>query len=138
VPAVAAATSREGQRPQLSVVLSLLHLRTIHRAEDIGSALKRGVNVCQQQFVNEVLGPFVTELIRNFGGEDATPIQHAFPTAAFWITSRLIKLVRHIAPQGFWGCLPQSTNWVFTEFPRQLFGVASFFGRAKAALRSAR
>jgi len=101
-PSAAVATSREGQRPQLSVALRLLHLRTIHRAENIGSALKRGVNVCQRQFVNEVLGPLVTEFIRNFGGEDATPIQHAFPTAAFSITSRLVKFVRHSAsPKGF-------------------------------------
>jgi hypothetical protein len=78
--------------------LTALHLRTIHRAENIDSTLKRGVNVCQRQFVNEVLGPLVTEFIRNFGGEDATPIQHAFPTAAFSITSRLVKLVRHGAP----------------------------------------
>jgi hypothetical protein len=75
-----------------------LRLRTIHRAENIASALKRSVNVCQRQFVNEVLGPLVTEFIRNFGGEDATPIQHAFPTVAFSITSRLVKLVRHSAP----------------------------------------
>jgi hypothetical protein len=34
-----------------------------------------------RDFVHEVLEPFVTEFIRNFGGEDATPIQHAFPTA---------------------------------------------------------
>src|SRR5262249_4045921 len=78
-------------------------LRTIHRAENIASALKRGVNVCQRQFVNEVLGPLVTKFIRNFGGEDATPIQHAFPTAAFLITSRLVKLVRHSA-------LPQASS----------------------------
>jgi hypothetical protein len=77
-----------------------MRLRTIHRdAENIASALKRGVNVCQRQFVNEVLGPLVTEFIRNFGGEDATPIQHAFPTAAFSITFRLVKLVR-LHPHG--------------------------------------
>jgi uncharacterized protein YjbI with pentapeptide repeats len=88
-----------GANLTLSVALRPLHLR--HRAENIASALKRGVNVCQRQFVNEVLGPLVTEFIRNFGGEDATPIQHAFPTAAFSITSRLVKLVTH------WGCLAQ-------------------------------
>src|SRR5215472_7596982 len=71
--------------------------RAFHRAEDIGSALKRGVNVCQGQLVNEVFGPLVTKFVRNFGREDATPIQHAFPTAAFLITSRLVKLVRHSA-----------------------------------------
>jgi hypothetical protein len=83
------------------VVPRLLLLRTIHRAENIGSALKQGMNVCQRQLVNEVLGPLVTEFIRNFGGEDATPIQHAFPTVAFSITSRLAKFVRHDVPVGF-------------------------------------
>jgi len=43
--------------------------------EDIGSALKRGVNVCQRQLVDEVLGPLVTEFVPNFGREGATPIQ---------------------------------------------------------------
>jgi hypothetical protein len=95
-------------RPQLSVAVRVLRLRTIHRAENIASALKRGVNVCQRQFVNEVLGPLVTEFIRNFGGEDATSIQHAFPTAAFLITSRLVKLVRQSAlPQASRAALEQ-------------------------------
>jgi hypothetical protein len=98
-------------RPQLSVAVRALRLRTIHRAENIASALKRGVNVCQRQFVNEVLGPLVTEFIRNFGGEDPTPIQHAFPTAAFSITSRLVKLVRHSAPPRLLGlALHKSTS----------------------------
>jgi hypothetical protein len=44
-------------------------------AEDIGSALKGGVNVCQRQLVKEVLGPLVTEFVPNFGCEGATPIQ---------------------------------------------------------------
>jgi hypothetical protein len=93
------------------VALRPLRLRTIRRAENIASALKRGVNVCQRQFVNEVLGPLVTEFIRNFGGEDATPIQHAFPTAAFLITSRLVKLVRHSAlPKASRAALHKSTN----------------------------
>ena len=50
-------------------------LRALHRAEDIGSALKRGANVCHRQLVNEVLGPLVTEFVRNFGRENATPSQ---------------------------------------------------------------
>jgi hypothetical protein len=75
--------------------LSARACTTFQPAEDIGSVLKGSVNVCQRQPVNEVLGPLVTEFIRNFGGEDATPIQHAFPTAAFSITSGLIKLVIH-------------------------------------------
>jgi hypothetical protein len=45
----------------------------LHPAEDIGSALKGGVNVCQRQLVNEVFGPLVTKFVRNFGREDATP-----------------------------------------------------------------
>jgi hypothetical protein len=98
-----------------------LRLRTFHRAENIASALKRGVNVCQRQFVNEVIGPLVTEFIRNFGGEDATPIQHAFPTAAFSITSRPVKLVRHR------GCLAQ-----INQLPgrRAVNSRMKFFGRA--------
>jgi hypothetical protein len=36
---------------------------------------KGGVNVCQQQLVNEVLEPLVTEFVPNFGREGATPIQ---------------------------------------------------------------
>jgi hypothetical protein len=81
------------------VAVRALRPRTLHRAENVSSALKRGVNICQRQFVNEVLGTLVAEVVRNLGGEDATPIQHAFPTAAFWIiTSRLVKLIRHSAP----------------------------------------
>src|SRR5262249_19139114 len=45
----------------------------LHPVEDIGSALKGGVNVCQRQLVNEVFGPLVTKFVRNFGREDATP-----------------------------------------------------------------
>ena len=53
----------------------MLRLRTIYRAENIGDVLKRVVNVCQREFVNEVLGPLVTEFVCNFGREDARPIQ---------------------------------------------------------------
>jgi len=38
-------------------------LRALHRAEDIGSALKGGVNICQRQPVNEVFGPLVTKFV---------------------------------------------------------------------------
>ena len=55
--------------------LTAPRLRALHRAEHIGSALKRGVNVCQRQLVNEVFGPLVTEFVPNFGCEGATPIQ---------------------------------------------------------------
>src|SRR5262249_16585971 len=58
----------------------------LHPAEHIGSALKRGVNVCQRQTVNEVFGPLVTKFVRNFGREGATPIQRG---------SQAIKFIRH-------------------------------------------
>ena len=57
------------------MALTAPRLRTLQRAEDIGSALKGGVNVCQRQLVNEMLGRLVTQFVRNFGREDATPYQ---------------------------------------------------------------
>src|SRR5215472_5910885 len=50
------------------------------------SISKRGVNVCQQQLVNELLGPLVTEFVRNFSRQDATPIQR---------NSQAVKFIRH-------------------------------------------
>jgi hypothetical protein len=69
--------------------------RALHRAEDIGSALKGGVNVCQRQLVKEVLGPFVTEFVPNFGREGATPIQRG-SNAGLLHRVQAIKLIRHI------------------------------------------
>src|SRR5258706_15997177 len=43
----------EDRRLQLSPALTAPRLRTLHRAEDLGSALKGGGNVCQRQLVNE-------------------------------------------------------------------------------------
>jgi hypothetical protein len=83
-------------RPQLFVALRMRRLRTIYRAEDIGSALKRGVNVCQREFVNEVLGPLVTEFVGNFGREGATPIQLG-PNASLFGRVQAVKLIRHSA-----------------------------------------
>jgi len=70
--------------------VSALGLRTLHHgrtcglgrppaflSEDIGSLLKGGAKVCQQQLV-EVLAPLVTEFALNLGREGATPIQRAF------------------------------------------------------------
>src|SRR5215813_9444216 len=71
-------------------------LRALHRAEDIGSALKRGVNVCQRQLVNEVLRPLVTEFVRNFSREGATPIQLG-PNASLFGRIQVVKLIRHNA-----------------------------------------
>src|SRR5262245_55233219 len=73
-------------------------LPALHRAEDIGSALKRGVNVCQRQLVNEVLGPLVTEFVRNFGREGATPIQLG-PNVSLFGRVQAVKLVGR-DPQG--------------------------------------
>src|SRR5499427_1156810 len=82
------------RRPQLSTPLTALRLHTLHRAEDIGSALKGGVNVCQRQLVNEVLGPLVTEVVRNFGREDATPYQRS-SNASLLGRVQALKLIRH-------------------------------------------
>src|SRR5262245_65068674 len=71
-------TDSHEDRPQLSVAVRALRPRTLHGTENISSVLKRGVNVCQRQLVNEVLALLVTEFVRNFGSEDATPNQRAF------------------------------------------------------------
>jgi len=76
-PPAEKATDAHEDHPKLSVVLRMRRLRTC-RAENMGSVLKRVVNVCQRQFVNEVLAPHVTEFVCNFGRENATPHQHAF------------------------------------------------------------
>jgi len=73
------------------MALMALRLRTLHRrnrcfldrlsaflSDDIGSSLKGGVEVCERQHVNEVLGPLVTEFARDLGREAATPIQRGF------------------------------------------------------------
>src|SRR6516165_8143541 len=70
--------------------------RALHRAEDIGSALKGGVNVCQRQLINEVLGPLVTQFVGNFGREGATPIQRG-PNASLFGRVHAVKLIRHNA-----------------------------------------
>jgi hypothetical protein len=88
-----------GRRKSLSIIDAAdgpPRLRALHRAEDIGSALKRGVNVCQRHLVNEVLGPLVTEFVRNFGREGATPIQHG-PNASLLGRVQAVKLIRHNA-----------------------------------------
>src|SRR6516162_4615124 len=68
----------------------------LHPAEDIGSAFKGGVNVCQRQLVKEVLGPLVTEFVRNFGREGATPIQRGSNTSLLGRV-QAVELIRHSA-----------------------------------------
>jgi hypothetical protein len=96
----AVATSRAGHRfasPSIIGGPDGSAPATLYRAENIGSVLKGGVNVCQRRLINEVLGPLVTEFIRNFGREDATPIQLGSNVSRL---SRVeaIKLIRHTAP----------------------------------------
>src|SRR5438874_1240893 len=93
--APARAWGNEDRRPQLSAALTGARLRTLHRAEDIGSALKGGVNVCHRHLVNEVLGPFVTKFVRNFGCEGATPIQLG-SNASLLGTIQVVKVIQHI------------------------------------------
>jgi len=69
---------------------------TVGFVEDIGNALKGGVNVCQRQLANEVLGPLVTEFVRNFGREDATPYQRG-SNASLLGRVQTVKLIKHNA-----------------------------------------
>jgi hypothetical protein len=74
-----------------SIITDTAARRALHRAEDIGSALKGGVNFCQRQLVNEVLGPLVTEFVRNFGREDPKQLISAIsaaPMPVFSVASR--------------------------------------------------
>src|SRR5262249_15135778 len=68
----------------------------LHPAEDIGSALKAGVDVCQRQLVNEVFGPLVTKFVSNLGREDATPIQRG-SKASLLCRVHAVTLIRHKA-----------------------------------------
>jgi hypothetical protein len=82
--------ARAGERPELSVALTAPRLRTLHRgsrfvldrlsafpSEDICTALKGGVKICQRQLVNEVLGLPVTECTLDSAYQGATPNQRA-------------------------------------------------------------
>jgi hypothetical protein len=62
-------------------------------SEDIGSALKGGVKVCQRQLVNEAL-VFVTELALNLGREGATSVHRGFHRR-FLDRIEAVKLIRH-------------------------------------------
>jgi hypothetical protein len=93
-PPAEKATDSHEDRPQLSVAVRALRPRTLHRTENISSVLKRGMNVCQRQFVNEVLALLVTEFVRNFGGEGATPIQRG-SNASLLGRVQAVKFIRH-------------------------------------------
>jgi len=56
--------------------------------------LKGGVNVCQQQLVNGLLGPLVTEFVRNFSREDATPYQRGSNSGLLG-RIQAVKFIRH-------------------------------------------
>src|SRR6516165_9593071 len=66
----------------------------LYPAEDIGSALKGGVNVCQRQPVNEVFGPLVTKFVRNFCREGATSIQRG-SNASLLGRVQVVEPIRH-------------------------------------------
>src|SRR5262249_6824987 len=63
-------------------------------SEDMGSAVKGSVNLCQRPLVNEVLGSLVTKFIRNFRREDATPYQRS-SNASLFGRVHAVKLIRH-------------------------------------------
>jgi hypothetical protein len=132
-------------------------LRALHRAEDIGSALKRGVNVCHRQLVNEVLGPLVTEFVGNFGREGATPIQLG-PNASLFGRVQAVKLMKHNALRHLMGrsnnspiskqfpykkmlsgcltfCLANSANFVAARESANFFAAyANYYGTNSGAL----
>jgi hypothetical protein len=58
-----------------SVALELWRVLPSFLFKEPGSALKGGVKLRQRRLVNEVLGLLVTEFVRNFSREDATPYQ---------------------------------------------------------------
>jgi len=54
------------------------------------------VKVCKRTLVNEVLGLLLTEFVRNFGREGATPIQRG-SNASLLCRLQAVKLIRHNA-----------------------------------------
>ena len=54
---------------------------------------------CQRQLVNEVLGPLVTEFVRNFGREDPTAYQRGQRGSNASLLGRVqaVELIRHNA-----------------------------------------
>ena len=52
------------------------------------------MNVCQRYLVNEVFRPPITEFVRNFSREDATPIQRS-SNASLLVRIWAVKLIRH-------------------------------------------
>src|SRR5262245_30365915 len=84
------------------MALTAPRLRALHRAEHIGGAFKGGVKVCQRQLVEEVLGPLVTEFVRNFGRESATPTQRG-SNASLLGRVWAVKLMRHKCAPRCWG-----------------------------------
>src|SRR5258707_4957195 len=137
--ALARAWGVEDRRLQLWAALTAPDLRALHRAEDISSALKGGVNVCQRQLVNEVLGPLVAEFVRNFGREGATPIQRG-SNAGVLGRVQAVKLIRHNALRLQTSCAPASQSrpsarWSFgrdSATPVQPGSNAGVLGRVQA------
>ena len=121
--------------------------RALHRTEDIGSALKGGVNVCQRHLVNEVLGPLLRS---SFPILDARA-RHLFsvaPMPAFSVASRpsnssdiavLISIPKHKSvnsgPKNAGRC-PKKSNLLIAD--RSIaFYWASYIGCPKNDSRAA-
>src|SRR5262249_19538588 len=62
--------------------------------KDPGSVLKGGVKLRQRRLVNEVLGLLVTEFVRNFSREDATPYQRGSNSGLLG-PIQAVKFIRH-------------------------------------------
>jgi len=58
------------------------------------SVLKGGEQGCRRQLVNEVLGPLVTEFVRNFSREGATPYQRGSKGSLLG-RIQAVKFIRH-------------------------------------------
>src|SRR5262249_17946049 len=66
-----------------------------------------GVNVCQRQLVNEMLRLLVTEFVRNFSREDATPYQRG-SNGGLLGRIQAVEFIRHNTSRIFRAALPPS------------------------------
>ena len=79
------------RQPRLSYVL--IAVGSPGRFKDPGNMLKAGVNVCQRELV-EVLRSLITEFVRNFSREDATPYQRG-SNGGLLGRIQAVKFIRH-------------------------------------------
>jgi hypothetical protein len=127
------------------MTLAVPRLRTLHRgsrcvvnrlspflSEDIGSALKGGVKVCQRSLINEAPLP-VTEYPLNLVREDATPLQCGFQSSPLSLF-QAAKLIRHGTPPDNRGA-PPTFGWSpvqrtgFKLMPASMVSISGSFWR---------